>query len=572
MAGLKRLVDVAGCGGGLGVLRKRQQCILPHPIHTTDYEDEKDEVASKIIAAAKQIPRYGQRHGWRPRKVDDFADGGAFPEIHMAQYPLGMGLKQSQGKNSNAIVPLQVGKDGKVKYDVLVRQGHHKDRVVHSSYKDLLPADVTVDDEKREMPSEEEMAKTAQETMDALTRVVDNKIAATRATHVQKTSQEPTFIRYTPSQGGSGHNSGARQRIIRMVEEQVDPLEPPKFKTNKVIPRGPPSPPAPVLHSPPRKVTAEEQRNWAIPPCISNWKNHRGFTVPLDKRMAADGRGLQDVTINDNFAKVAEALYVAERNSRIAIQKRHEIRTRAAQKEKERQEDSLRRMAERAREQRAGIRVSTQDGSDNEEGDASLSERNQIRREREREYRRQRNIANAAPDKRSRLQRDDERDVTERIALGLGGPTSKGVSYDTRLYGQSSGISSGFADDDQYNVYDKPMRGTQAQSIYRPTRRKEVDADKEYEDIRTTDRFRADKGFSGADSGGSRVSGPVQFEKHKAADDIDIGLDSFLSEAKEGSSKRRRDRSEERGSIPEKNSIGLPQESWPSTHMHILQL
>lgn len=71
------------------------------------------------------------------------------------------------------------------------------------------------------MPSEEEMAKTAQETMDALTRVVDNKIAATRATHVQKTSQEPTFIRYTPSQGGSGHNSGARQRIIRMVEEQV---------------------------------------------------------------------------------------------------------------------------------------------------------------------------------------------------------------------------------------------------------------------------------------------------------------------------------------------------------------
>lgn len=250
-----------------------------------------------------------------------------------------------------------------------------------------------------------------------------------------------------------------------------------------MIPRGPPSPPAPVLHSPPRKVTAEEQRNWAIPPCISNWKNHRGFTVPLDKRMAADGRGLQDVTINDNFAKVAEALYVAERNSRIAIQKRHEIRTRAAQKEKERQEDSLRRMAERAREQRAGIRVSTQDGSDNEEGDASLSERNQIRREREREYRRQRNIANAAPDKRSRLQRDDERDVTERIALGLGGPTSKGVSYDTRLYGQSSGISSGFADDDQYNVYDKPMRGTQAQSIYRPTRRKEVDADKEYEDI-----------------------------------------------------------------------------------------
>ena len=40
-----------------------------------------------------------------------------------------------------------------------------------------------------------------------------------------------------------------------MVEAQKDPMEPPKFKTNKKIPRGPPSPPAPVLHSPTRKVT-----------------------------------------------------------------------------------------------------------------------------------------------------------------------------------------------------------------------------------------------------------------------------------------------------------------------------
>ena len=39
-----------------------------------------------------------------------------------------------------------------------------------------------------------------------------------------------------------------------MVEAQKDPMEPPKFKTNKKIPRGPPSPPAPVLHSPTRKV------------------------------------------------------------------------------------------------------------------------------------------------------------------------------------------------------------------------------------------------------------------------------------------------------------------------------
>ena len=44
-----------------------------------------------------------------------------------------------------------------------------------------------------------------------------------------------------------------------------------------------------------RKVTAKEQQEWKIPPCISNWKNARGYTIPLDKRLAADGRGLQQV-------------------------------------------------------------------------------------------------------------------------------------------------------------------------------------------------------------------------------------------------------------------------------------
>ena len=39
----------------------------------------------------------------------------------------------------------------------------------------------------------------------------------------------------------------------------------------------------------------------------------QGYTIPLDKRLAADGRGLQDHTINDNFAKLAQSLYTADR-------------------------------------------------------------------------------------------------------------------------------------------------------------------------------------------------------------------------------------------------------------------
>ncbi len=78
--------------------------------------------------------------------------------------------------------------------------------------------------------------------------------------------------RYTPANQNAAHASGAGQRIVKMQDMPVDPLEPPKFRHTKV-PRGPGSPPVPVMHSPPRPVTQEDQKNWKIPPAISNWKN-----------------------------------------------------------------------------------------------------------------------------------------------------------------------------------------------------------------------------------------------------------------------------------------------------------
>jgi SNW domain-containing protein 1 len=127
---------------------------------------------------------------------------------------------------------------------------------------------------------------------------------------------------------------GAKQRVIRMVEAQSDPMEPPKHALQKGV-RGPPSPPVPVLHSPPRKLTVEDRQAWKIPPCISNWKNARGYTIPLDKRLAADGRGLQEVTINNKFATLSESLYVAERKAAEDLRIRNQIRKKMAMREKE---------------------------------------------------------------------------------------------------------------------------------------------------------------------------------------------------------------------------------------------
>ncbi len=106
-------------------------------------------------------------------------------------------------------------------------------------------------------------------------------------------SSRDKYIQYTPSESALGQTA-AKQRIIRMVEMPSDPMEPPKFK-HKKVPAGPPSPPVPVMHSPPRKVTVKDQQAWKIPPCISNWKNAKGYTIPLDKRLAADGRSLSQV-------------------------------------------------------------------------------------------------------------------------------------------------------------------------------------------------------------------------------------------------------------------------------------
>lgn len=77
------------------------------------------------MSSHRTAPPYGHRKGWVPRTQDDFGDGGAFPEIGIAQYPLAMGLKKS---TSNALA-VSLDATGKIKYDAIARQGHGKDKV-----------------------------------------------------------------------------------------------------------------------------------------------------------------------------------------------------------------------------------------------------------------------------------------------------------------------------------------------------------------------------------------------------------------------------------------------------------
>ena len=139
------------------------------------------------------------------------------------------------------------------------------------------------------------------------------------------------------------------------------------------------------------------------------------------------------------------------------------------------------------------------------------------------------------------MAREQNRDMSEKVALGLAKPTqsSEGM-FDSRLFNRTSGFDSGFNED---QAYDKPLFAAQdaISSIYRP--RQNMDdgdddeaAEAEMGKIQKSARF-ADALGKGTFSGSADVEareGPVQFEKDTDA----FNIDSFLDKVGESSKKR----------------------------------
>ncbi len=432
-------------------------------------------------------------------------------------------MGRAPSTTSNALA-VQVDAEGKVKYDAIARQGHNDKRIVHASFKDLIPLRQRADggEISLDRPSEDEVAAQTQRTKEALAALVSGAVAAQKPKNVKGANRkDPTYVRYTPA-NQMGDVRRKNDRIMKIVERQQDPMEPPKFK-HKKIPRGPPSPPAPIMHSPPRKLTAEDQEAWKIPPPVSNWKNPKGYTVPLDKRLAADGRGLQDVTINDKFAQFAEALFTADRHAREDVKQRAQMQQKVAEKEKAQKEEHLRMLAQKARDERSGAarRQSRSDrspdgsrspssasSSSEDEDDEAAREREQMRRERRQEAERQLRQSRMGTERRIQMMaRTQNRDISEKVALGLAKPTQSSESMlDSRLFNQTSGFDTGFNED---QAYDKPLFAAQdaISSIYRPRADMDdaVDEDgggAEYDKIQKNNRFevlgRAKEGFKGS--------------------------------------------------------------------------
>lgn len=253
---------------------------LPAPIHKYEpvKEVQQEKQAKKTTVV---IPPYLKRQRFIPRTLEDFGDGGAFPEIHIAQYPLNMG--RVNGSSTGSVITTVVKSTGEVDAaEGILTQGRKKNQILYSKLTDMLEKTdgmhlmvwMTFVESSLERPSEEAIMANQQKTKDVIERVWNGCSKVTFQLIKKKTgfnnpsqvitNEEPRteFIkyamallpnssRYTPVDGKTGEKK--TQRIIRIVEEQIDPLNPPIHKLKK-LPPGQGSPPVAVMHSPQRKV------------------------------------------------------------------------------------------------------------------------------------------------------------------------------------------------------------------------------------------------------------------------------------------------------------------------------
>eukprot|EP00601_Ochromonadales_sp_CCMP2298_P033466 CAMPEP_0173355096 /NCGR_PEP_ID=MMETSP1144-20121109/17564_1 /TAXON_ID=483371 /ORGANISM="non described non described, Strain CCMP2298" /LENGTH=204 /DNA_ID=CAMNT_0014303745 /DNA_START=15 /DNA_END=626 /DNA_ORIENTATION=- len=177
-----------------------------------------------------------------------------------------------------------------------------------------------------------------------------------------------------------------------------------------------------------------------------------------------------------------------------------------------------------ARQQRERIRMEKRSDSESEiegfqgeseEDKVARQQRERIRMEKRKDREREIRLENMKGNMRkNKGDRDDGRDISEKIALGMlkgaGGKLTGEAMYDSRMFNQSAGMDAGFGNEDEYNTYTKPLFDRSgAESIYRP--RADAgeaygDADTQMKELSDTSRFKADKGFKGAEAevGGKR--------------------------------------------------------------------
>ena len=353
------------------------------------------------------------------------------------------------------------------------------------------------------------------------------------------------YINYQFDSNNNNPNSKPNSHLIKLVALPVDPLSNLKYRHHKIpLSNTNEKNFVPVLQSPPTPLSLEEQKKWKIPPCVNMSNNPKGLVIPLDIRLANDGRNLREYKANKNFAKFADILALTEKNVRKEIEDRNKIAQSIQIAAAMKKEQELKEAAKQARMERNSLNNYTNsnksynnnsnmiyslDTSDilsnkkeeknflknkrersiNEEEIKEIKERNELReiRKKEIEYERRIEIM--------KKYEKEGRDVNDKVLLGQNNIINNNNVIDSRLYEVEGGIENPFDYEEDCEVYDKPLFNgkNKISNIY-----KNFNSSGGENSKKLMGKILSQKGklfTNDIDVLNSRKEGPVQFEKSK---------------------------------------------------------
>lgn len=336
------------------------------------------------------------------------------------------------------------------------------------------------------LPTEDQIRETYQRTKTVFDNIIAKKTkpagASVKNAHVANQSAE--YVRYTSSNLISGDKESS-SRVIKIVEHAADPLQPSLNKTKKSMAPPVEEIPTAILHKTDdagKNLTKEERDQWNIPAALSSWKNPNGYTVALDKRLAADARynedNLRPHEISNGFSKLSEALDKADKRARQEIKLRAEAKRELAEQEAREKEERLRLLAQKAREERERERrernSNYMQGRTRENEEAQ--KREEIRRLKKRQVEKEVRMAKMSTTERLRaLARSQGRDISDKVILGAAKATDDPeIQYDSRLFSKGANANAKRSED---QVYENPLFIQESiDNIYRPNVSMDPDA------------------------------------------------------------------------------------------------
>ena len=395
-------------------------------------------------------------------------------------------------------------------------------------------------------PSEESTLQNIYNTKKALEKLSNHRIKTyqsfkTNNLNLDSNKNNQLTYKYINYQFDSQNNSSKNSHLIKLVALPVDPLSNIKYRHHKIpLSNTNEKNFVPVLQTPSKPLSLEEQKKWKIPPCVNMSNNPKGLVIPLDIRLANDGRNLREYKANKNFAKFADILALTEKNVRKEIDERNKIAQSIQIAAAMKKELELKEAAKQARMERKSFNknnnassvVYSLDNSDflnnnknreeshilnnkrkrsmnSEEDKESIErkERNELReiRKKEIEYERRQELI--------KKYEKEGRDINDKVLLGQNNMINNNNVIDSRLYEIEGGIENPFDYNEDVQVYDKPLFNdkNKLSNIY-----KNFNSTGGENTKKLMGKILSQKGKlfnTDLDAINSRKEGPVQFEK-----------------------------------------------------------